>query len=302
MPDPTQALWCVCRKYCKGICRPINTVRTWKRHLCEADDDEKASIRLASCSDAFRAFIASSTQTSNASGETGTPKRPRLSPAAEHHPQLPRQGDGHRSEVRDYHHLDKSNHEPPDRQEGDQSYLHNDMPGYANHESVYRPDGDEYNGPGNIFDDDGPGDILHDNNSRELCNNDGPLASRENDQPAECNDNPPPTPPACSPLLNLDIEELIRKARLPKLQRALHFVQDIRNASLDDGVGLTGEQLMCLRNPPKEALSIEDPSIEIALSMFIALEHSSESMYAKIQWAIQKGFPDSELPTFHQTK
>ncbi|KAI6094453.1 hypothetical protein EV401DRAFT_2164076, partial [Pisolithus croceorrhizus] len=80
------------------------------------------------------------------------------------------------------------------------------------------------------------------------------------------------------------------------------FVQDIRNVSLDDGVGLTGEQLTCLHNPPKEALSIEDPSIEIALSMFIALEHSSESTYAKIQWAIQKGFPDSELPTFHQTK
>ncbi|KAI6102378.1 hypothetical protein EDD17DRAFT_1900166 [Pisolithus thermaeus] len=157
-------------------------------------------------------------------------------------------------------------------------------------------------GPGNIFNDNGPGDILHDNNSGELCNNDGPLALHENDQPAECNNNPPPTPPACSPLLNLNIEELICKARLLKLQCALHFVWDIRNASLDDGVGLTGEQLVCLCNPPKEALSIEDPSIEIALSMFIALEHSSESTYAKIQWAIQKGFPDSELPTFHKTK
>ncbi|KAI6164565.1 hypothetical protein EDD17DRAFT_1506544 [Pisolithus thermaeus] len=256
MPDPTQALW------------PINTVRTWKWHLCEADDDEKASIRLASCSDAFCAFIASSTQTSNASGETGTPKRPwlYLESSSRASPSTPL----------------------PGRWPLKRTYLHNDMPGYANHESVYRPDGDEStnerhtdNGPGNVFDDDGPGDILHDNNSGELCNNDGPLASCENDQPAEHNDNPPPTPPACSPLLNLDIEELIRKARLLKLQRALHFVQDIRNASLDDGVGLTGEQLTCLCNPPKEALSIEDPSIEIALSMFITLEHSSETGHSK---------------------
>ncbi|KAI5991815.1 hypothetical protein EDD15DRAFT_2124654, partial [Pisolithus albus] len=76
----------------------------------------------------------------------------------------------------------------------------------------------------------------------------------------------------------------------------------IRNASLDDGEGLTGEQLAYLRNPPTEPLRIEDPSTEFALSTFIALEHSSESTYVKIRQAAQKAYPPSKLPTFHQTK
>ncbi|KAI5982717.1 hypothetical protein EDD15DRAFT_2110766, partial [Pisolithus albus] len=78
---------------------------------------------------------------------------------------------------------------------------------------------------------------------------------------------------------------------LPKLQCSLHFVHDIRNASLDDGEGLTGEQLVYLRNPLTEPLHIEDPSTEFALSTFIALEHSSESTYAKIRQAAQKAYP-----------
>ncbi|KAI5991814.1 hypothetical protein EDD15DRAFT_2446362 [Pisolithus albus] len=135
MPDPTQALWCVCRKYCKGVRRPINTLRTWKRHLREADDDEKASITLAVRSDAFRAFIMSSARSGDASGETGTAKRAWLTPAAEHHPQLPDQGDGHQSEVHDYHYVD------------DDQYFHND------------------NGSAELRNDDGLG---------ESCNDDGP--------------------------------------------------------------------------------------------------------------------------------
>jgi len=32
-------------------------------------------------------------------------------------------------------------------------------------------------------------------------------------------------------------------AKLPKLQQSMLFIQAIRNASLDDGIGLTGEAL-----------------------------------------------------------
>ncbi|KAI6148360.1 hypothetical protein BKA82DRAFT_3926914, partial [Pisolithus tinctorius] len=49
-------------------------------------------------------------------------------------------------------------------------------------------------------------------------------------------------------------------------------------------------------------LHIDDLSTELALSMFLALEHSSENAYTKIQRAVQKAFPDCELPMFHQTK
>ena len=47
---------------------------------------------------------------------------------------------------------------------------------------------------------------------------------------------------------------------------------------------------------------MDDRYTELALSMFIALEHSSESMYEKIRRAIEQCFADVELPSFHQTK
>ncbi|KAI6021195.1 hypothetical protein EDC04DRAFT_2901385 [Pisolithus marmoratus] len=195
--------------------------------------------------------------------------------------------------------------------DGPREFRNDDEPG-----NVHNDDGPEDvfndNGPREFHNDDGPGDVSNDNGPRDVHNdndrgdvfNDNGLGESRNDnnQSAECNDDRPPAPPAHSPLLDLDIKELIHKACLPKLQCSLCFVHDIRNASLNNGVGLMGEQLAYLRNPLKEPLRIEDPSIELALSMFIALEHSSESTYAKIQQAIQKSFPNSELPTFHQTK
>ena len=67
MPEPpSREYWCVCRKYCKGHRRQLNTANTWRRHLREADEDEKEAIRLASLSDDFRAFL-------NATGMVAVP-------------------------------------------------------------------------------------------------------------------------------------------------------------------------------------------------------------------------------------
>ncbi|KAI6004300.1 hypothetical protein EDD15DRAFT_2130849, partial [Pisolithus albus] len=82
----------------------------------------------------------------------------------------------------------------------------------------------------------------------------------------------------------------------------MSFIETIRSATLDDGTGLTGEALERLRNPPKDPLCVDDPYTELALSMFIALEHSSEITYEKIRKAIQKCLQGIELPSFHQTK
>jgi hypothetical protein len=49
--------WCVCRKYCNGKRTSIRARSTWYRHLQDADDNEKESIRLAKFSDAFRASV-----------------------------------------------------------------------------------------------------------------------------------------------------------------------------------------------------------------------------------------------------
>lgn len=136
---------------------------------------------------------------------------------------------------------------------------------------------------------------------------DDPPPPHNNDDRLPPHDDGNPPPPRGdddhpNPLLTLDLDELTRMAELPKLQRSMSFIQAIRNASLDDGIGLTDEALEQLHNPPKEPLCVDDWYTELALSMFIALEHSSESMYEKIQKAINKCFPDAELPSFHRTK
>ena len=55
--------WCLCRRYCKGIRKPLNTLNTWRRHLREANEDEKEAIRLAGRSEQFRAFVQATAST-----------------------------------------------------------------------------------------------------------------------------------------------------------------------------------------------------------------------------------------------
>ena len=63
----------------------------------------------------------------------------------------------------------------------------------------------------------------------------------------------------------------------------MSFIQWIRDASLDDGTGLTGEALYRLRSPPKEVLELPSPCQKLAIRNFMALEHSSEDVYKKIR-------------------
>ncbi|KAL4080974.1 hypothetical protein J3A83DRAFT_4355858 [Scleroderma citrinum] len=94
-------------------------------------------------------------------------------------------------------------------------------------------------------------------------------------------DNPPLLP-----------EELACIAKLPKLQRSLSFIQAIRDMSLNNGTSLTGEDLEQLHNPPKEPLHVDDWYTELSLLI----------TYIKIQKAIKRCFPGSELLSFYQTK
>ena len=97
------------------------------------------------------------------------------------------------------------------------------------------------------------------------------------------------------------MDELARVATFPKHIRDLSFVQALRNASLDDGIGLTGDALDRLRNPPHESLE-PDPDTKLALSMFFALEHSSEESYERIRRSIHDRHPDTLLPSFYHVK
>ncbi|KIK36559.1 hypothetical protein CY34DRAFT_26295 [Suillus luteus UH-Slu-Lm8-n1] len=69
------------------------------------------------------------------------------------------------------------------------------------------------------------------------------------------------------------------------------FIHALREAHLDDGVGLKGEALERLRNPPSYPATVDDPGINFALSMFLALKHSSEAAYEDIRTAAHRCFP-----------
>jgi len=70
MSEPT-LYWCVCRRYCKGVRRPLNTLQTWRRHLREASEDEKEVIRLGRRSEQFRTFIQGTSAATSGSTRSG---------------------------------------------------------------------------------------------------------------------------------------------------------------------------------------------------------------------------------------
>lgn len=57
MSEP-MVYWCACRRYCKGVRKALNTLKTWRRHLREvSSEDEKEAIHLAGRSEQFCAFV-----------------------------------------------------------------------------------------------------------------------------------------------------------------------------------------------------------------------------------------------------
>jgi hypothetical protein len=92
-------------------------------------------------------------------------------------------------------------------------------------------------------------------------------------------DNVPPDDPQHHPdplpeewhdsLADLDLEELLRNARLPDLRRDMEFVLALREASLDDGVGLVGDALERLRNPPRHQAEFGGPDVEYGISTLV---------------------------------
>jgi hypothetical protein len=112
-------------------------------------------------------------------------------------------------------------------------------------------------------------------------------------------------PPAAhwhNPLKDLDLDQLSRDAKRFELQRDMQFILALHNATLDDGVGLIGDALERLRTPPQAQARLDDPDIEHGISLFLALEHASESAFNKSRAAALHRHPEDNIPTLHQVK
>ncbi|KAG2345626.1 hypothetical protein BDR05DRAFT_880134, partial [Suillus weaverae] len=80
---------------------------------------------------------------------------------------------------------------------------------------------------------------------------------------------------------DLDLEELACNAHLPDLYCDMQFILALQEASLDDRIGLSGDALECLHNPPRRQPEFGNADIEYGVSLFLTLEHSLEDAFHK---------------------
>lgn len=158
----------------------------------------------------------------------------------------------------------------------------------------------------NAGQDSGPdhdGQDLGDNNERQDPRSDeGSQGSgSDHDKQDLGGDAPDILPRGNVSIIDLDLDELACVTTFPKHICDLSFIQALRNASLDDGIELTGDAVHRLRNPPHESLE-PDPDTKLALSIFFTLEHSSEESYERIQCSIRDRHSDTLLPSFYHVK
>ncbi|KAG2109540.1 hypothetical protein DEU56DRAFT_758885 [Suillus clintonianus] len=205
------------------------SLRTWQNHLKEAGEDEKAAICLKRPTDLQVGGSNISTKrrrmNEDPRGATSTPRD--ATPLRDAPP--PRDA----TPLRDA---------PPPR---DATPLRDAPP--PGDDNPPPPGDDNPPPPGN----DNPPPPRDDNPPPP--GDDNPPPPRDDNPPPPGDDNPPPPdnpnhPPQQfeewrDPFSDLDFEELARNARLPDLQRDMKFILALREASLDDGIGLTGDAL-----------------------------------------------------------
>lgn len=86
---------------------------------------------------------------------------------------------------------------------------------------------------------------------------------------------------------------------LDDMKSTLEFIRLLQNATLETS-GLAPDVLERIRNPPEDSFEINEPDLELAIKLHLALANASDEAYHAIRDAIQQRFPDSEIPTLHK--
>ncbi|KAF8834252.1 hypothetical protein BDN67DRAFT_1049049, partial [Paxillus ammoniavirescens] len=93
------------------------------------------------------------------------------------------------------------------------------------------------------------------------------------------------------PRPDIDLDELERSAMFQPMSDTLSFVQALRNASTTDPVAkLSDEALNRLRNPPTTPLVIDSRGIQLSISTYLTLEHSSQASYKRVYRSCKLNF------------
>ncbi|KAI9568685.1 hypothetical protein HD554DRAFT_2204915 [Boletus coccyginus] len=111
----------------------------------------------------------------------------------------------------------------------------------------------------------------------------------------------------CRKLLDIDVDDPVHSAVLQKIKVELEFITLIQNALLDDPSNkLLRECIQRLWNPLQAPMTIKKPGVCHSITMYLALEHSSQNAYNQIYCSTQANFPESpaihDLLSFHVVK
>jgi hypothetical protein len=93
-----------------------------------------------------------------------------------------------------------------------------------------------------------------------------------------------------------DVEPTVEQLKL-----SVDFIRALQNASLD-GSGLSDDALHRIRNTPRHALDIDDPTELLSLRHFLGASNTSQHTYANVQKVHNDTFPEQPMLSYEQAR
>ncbi|THG96098.1 hypothetical protein EW026_g5670 [Hermanssonia centrifuga] len=98
-----------------------------------------------------------------------------------------------------------------------------------------------------------------------------------------------------------DNQEELPHVHIEELWTTYAFIEGLRNATLENS-GLPEATIARLRNPPEEALELEDCTVFLSIEIFLGLDNASEDHHDRVRDAIARHSPEIQMLSLDQVK
>ncbi|KIY48820.1 hypothetical protein FISHEDRAFT_27947, partial [Fistulina hepatica ATCC 64428] len=96
--------------------------------------------------------------------------------------------------------------------------------------------------------------------------------------------------------------ESLEDVQIDDVRTALHYIQLLRAATLENG-DLTADDIESLQNPPSSIpAELYDPDFHLSLDAFLACGNASSDVYTAFRAAVLRRYEDSGMLTLDQIK
>ncbi|KAI8990710.1 hypothetical protein BD414DRAFT_413739, partial [Trametes punicea] len=97
----------------------------------------------------------------------------------------------------------------------------------------------------------------------------------------------------------MDVPDI--EVTLDDMKDTLEFIRLLQNATLEES-GLPSEGIHRIRNPIDQPLRIQDPDVQLAIELYIAVSNASEETYNAIRDALMRRFPEMEVLSLYKVR